>query len=92
VSLIGGGSQSRLWGKLIASAIGLPLAMPASAAFGPALGAALLARAAFTGGLESLQLLGNSSVAISPDPTVSLLLEQKRQRYQRHLTLFGPDA
>ena len=46
VRLIGGGARSRLWARLIASAVGVPLTVPANAAVGPALGAARLARQA----------------------------------------------
>ena len=37
VQLIGGGARSRLWARLIASAVGVPLLVPTNAAVGPAL-------------------------------------------------------
>ncbi len=40
---IGGGARSRLWGRMIASVLGIPLHVHASGAKGPALGAARLA-------------------------------------------------
>jgi xylulokinase len=49
--LIGGGARSRLWGALIAAAIGQDVAVPRDAALGPALGAARLARASIGGPL-----------------------------------------
>ncbi len=49
VSLIGGGAQSELWGRILASALDRPLARGAGAEVGPALGAARLGRLAVTG-------------------------------------------
>jgi xylulokinase len=96
VSLIGGGSQSALWGRLIASAVGLPLALPASAAFGPALGAALLARAGVTGSMDIGHDAVDAWAMIDPCSATADLLARKRERYRRHLALssdraVGPD-
>jgi len=44
ISVIGGGSRSNWWGKIIASAMDLPLTYRKSSAVGPAFGAARLAR------------------------------------------------
>ena len=44
ISVIGGGSRSNWWGKIIASAMDLPLTYRQSSAVGPAFGAARLAR------------------------------------------------
>ncbi len=49
VSVIGGGARSALWARILASALGRPLAYAASGDLGPALGAARLARIAATG-------------------------------------------
>jgi xylulokinase len=49
VSVIGGGARSALWARILASALGRPLAYRASGDVGPALGAARLARIAATG-------------------------------------------
>jgi xylulokinase len=46
VSLTGGGSRSRFWARLIASALDVPLALPEAGEVGAALGAARLARLA----------------------------------------------
>jgi len=44
ISVIGGGSRSNWWGKIIASAMNVPLTYRQSSAVGPAFGAARLAR------------------------------------------------
>jgi len=46
VALTGGGSRSRFWARLIASALDVPLALPAGSEVGAALGAARLAQLA----------------------------------------------
>jgi len=83
VALIGGGARSRLWAGLIASAIGLPLTVPANAAVGPALGAARLARHAL-----GLPLLADgsdgASDVVEPSPALSEGLAAKRARYDAH--------
>jgi xylulokinase len=49
VAVIGGGSQSRLWTRILASALDRPLTLYREGAKGPAFGAARLARVAITG-------------------------------------------
>ncbi len=49
VSVIGGGARSRLWGRILASALDRPLVYRRGGEVGPALGAARLARMACTG-------------------------------------------
>ena len=49
VSVIGGGSRSALWGRILAAALRHPLTYHAGSEVGPALGAARLARLAATG-------------------------------------------
>ena len=49
VSLIGGGAQSELWARILASALGRSLTRSSGAEVGPALGAARLGRLAVTG-------------------------------------------
>jgi xylulokinase len=67
--LIGGGARSGLWARLIASALGVPLAVPRSATIGPALGAARLARAACGGVLVASHAA--PAAEISPDPALA---------------------
>jgi xylulokinase len=83
VVLIGGGARSRLWAQLIASAIGLPLTVPAEAAVGPALGAARLARYAL--GLP-LVVKDSSAAAevVRPVAALTEALAHKRAAYDSH--------
>jgi xylulokinase len=53
VTVIGGGSRSELWTRILASMLGEPLLVRERAELGPAFGAARLARMAVTG--ESVQ-------------------------------------
>ena len=50
VSVIGGGSQSLYWGRLLSAALGRPMLYREDAAVGPALGAARLAALGHAGG------------------------------------------
>jgi xylulokinase len=84
--LIGGGARSRLWARLIASAIGLPLTVPANAAGGPALGAARLARHAL--GLPLLPDGGDAAAeTVGPSQAMAEALAEKRARYESHRAL-----
>jgi len=49
ISVVGGGARSALWGRILASVLDRPLIYRAGADFGPARGAARLARLARTG-------------------------------------------
>jgi xylulokinase len=88
--LIGGGARSRLWARLIASAIDLPLIVPSNATVGPALGAARLARLAL-----GLPLLADGSDAaaetVTPSEAMAEALAEKRARYESHRAIMGVD-
>lgn len=65
---IGGGTRSRYWLRLIATALDVPLALPAGGEFGAALGAARLGLVAATGaGLEDVMTPPKLSVEIAPE-------------------------
>jgi xylulokinase len=66
VAVIGGGSRSPLWGRILASALGRPLVYRDAAEVGPALGAARLAH---------LCLGGKSPEAVCTPPPVTLTAE-----------------
>jgi xylulokinase len=81
VRLIGGGARSRLWARLIASAVGVPLSVSTNAAVGPALGAARLARQAL--GLPLVASDGEVDT-VSPSEELAEALAAKRARYDSH--------
>jgi xylulokinase len=81
VQLIGGGARSRLWARLIASAVGVPLSVSTNAAVGPALGAARLARQAL--GLPLVASDGEVDT-VSPSEELAEALAAKRARYDSH--------
>ena len=88
VALIGGGARSRFWADLVASAIGRPVHAPESAAVGPALGAARLARKAVGGPL----IAKPSALAYAAEPRPDLVeaLAAKRAAFAAHLGIARP--
>ena len=66
VSVIGGGSRSRLWGEILASVLNRPLTYHAGGEVGPAFGAARLARLAAT---------GEDPAAVCTPPPVTRVIE-----------------
>lgn len=65
---IGGGSASRYWIRLIATALGVPLSLPKSGEFGAALGAARLGMTAATGAsTHSIMTVPDVRETIDPD-------------------------
>ena len=79
LSVIGGGSRSRWWGKIIASAMDLPLTYREASAVGPAFGAARLARLCL-GADRVADLCTPPPVdhIIEPDPTMRALYAERR--------------
>ncbi|WP_281857715.1 xylulokinase [Litoreibacter halocynthiae] len=64
---IGGGTGSRYWLRLIATVLGVPLALPAGGEFGAALGAARLGMAATGASLDQIMTTPEISEVIQPD-------------------------
>ena len=92
VRLVGGGSRSRLWASLIASEIGTPLELSGTGAYGPALGAARLARAGLGGALIASDTVED---IVEPRPDLADALRSKRPAFASHLALrpaAGPTA
>ncbi|RDJ22290.1 xylulokinase [Bosea caraganae] len=87
VALVGGGSHSPLWANLVASAIGMPLTRSQSAAVGPALGAARLARQGIGGPLLADAGDAADDSEIQPIQAMAEALAAKRARFERHLAL-----
>jgi xylulokinase len=84
IRLVGGGSRSRVWASLIASAIGRPLELSATGAYGPALGAARLARAGLGGPLIASDTVDET---VEPRSDLADALGSKRPAFDSHLAL-----
>lgn len=84
LSVIGGGARSRLWGRILATALGCQLEYRADAEVGPALGAAKLARLAVTGeSIEQVCAKPTLRETIDPDPSLAAQLTARRARFRR---------
>ncbi len=71
VSVIGGGARSKLWGRILASALNRPLVYRKGAEVGPAFGAARLGRLAVTNEAPSaVCVAGEIADTVEPDPAL----------------------
>lgn len=86
VTAIGGGSRSRYWLKAIATALGVPVDIPADGDFGAAFGAARLGLIAATGA-EPLSICTPPETAETIEP-VSELADAYSAAYQRYRALY----
>lgn len=84
ISIIGGGSQSAYWGRILAAVLGRPLIYRDGAATGPAFGAARLARYSQSGGVfdEVFEAPAVLDV-IEPHETDIERLAPKREQFKR---------
>ena len=83
VAVIGGGSRSALWGRILASALDRPLSYHEGAEVGPAYGAARLARLA-TGAAPDDVLAAPPLLSVTePDPALTGPLAEKHDRFAR---------
>ena len=92
VVLTGGGARSLLWARLIAAAIGIPVATSAGARSGPAIGAARLARRGLGGPLLAIAGDDPGARAVEVEPALREALLAKRRRFHAHLGLAGAAA
>jgi xylulokinase len=84
VTAIGGGSRSRYWLKSIATALNLPVDLPADGDFGAAFGAARLGLIAATGANPTAVLTAPATAAtIEPETALTATYEDAYQRYRR---------
>jgi xylulokinase len=97
ITLIGGGSRSELWARIVASTLGEPLLVRERAELGPAFGAARLGRLAVTG--ESVDQVCHAPPVVRRIEPLEALQEPYRRRletfrdlYRRLRTLFAEDA
>ena len=91
LAAVGGGSRSRFWVRLLASALGRPLDLPAQANLAAPLGAARLA--AVAGGAAPGPTLGaavSRTDRVDPDPGLAAFLRE-RCRVWRELLRVGRD-
>lgn len=83
ISVIGGGSKSSHWGRILANVLKRPLVYRDGAATGPAFGAARLARYAITGDTINDAFAAPEVLnVIEPHEPEADLLAEKRARYQ----------
>jgi xylulokinase len=83
LSVIGGGSRSLYWGRIIAAALGVRLAYLEGGEVGPALGSAKLAQMAVTGGNASdVCTRPPISRIVESDPILAEQLAPKRARFR----------
>jgi xylulokinase len=83
VTAIGGGSRSRYWLKAIATALGIPVDIPADGDFGAAFGAARLGLVAATGADPfSVCTAPATEATIAPEAGLAGAYEDAYQRYR----------
>ncbi len=84
VTAIGGGSRSPYWLKAIATALGLPVDIPADGDFGAAFGAARLGLVAASGADPFAVCTPPATAAtVDPDRSLAAAYEDAYQRYRR---------
>ena len=84
VTAIGGGSRSHYWLKSIATALDLPVDLPADGDFGAAFGAARLGLIAATGANPAEVLTAPATAGtIEPEAALTAAYEDAYQRYRR---------
>ncbi len=79
---VGGGSRSEAWLKILATTLGLPIAVPADGDFGAAFGAARLGMIAV--GARRAEALTPPSIrkTIEPEPSLTELFQSAYDRYR----------
>ncbi len=84
VFAVGGGSRSRLWLKILATALNLPVDLPAEGDFGAAFGAARLGLIA-SEGADPLEICAPPAVreSFEPDPALRGAYDEAWGRYRR---------
>ncbi len=83
-AVVGGGSRSALWTRLLATALDQPVDLPPGAHVSGPAGAARLACVATGASFETLSMPTGAARAIAPDPDLTGLLAD---RYQQFATL-----
>jgi xylulokinase len=83
ITAVGGGSRSRYWLKVVATALNLPIDLPAEGDFGAAFGAARLGMIAATGS-DPLEICTPppTAMTIAPERSLRDAYEEMYQRYR----------
>jgi xylulokinase len=84
LSVIGGGSRSQYWGRIIAAALERPLDYVEGGEVGPALGAARLAQIAVEGGTPA-EICARPAIVrtVEPDTNIIARLAEKKDLFRR---------
>lgn len=84
ISVIGGGSRSPLWGRILASVLGRQLTYHSGGEVGPAFGAARLGRLAATGE-DPIDVCTLPPVdhTVDPDPALNEVYAEKIEKFRR---------
>jgi len=84
LAVTGGGARSLFWMRLLANVLDRPLMVHGGGAFGPALGAARLARLALARETpESVCLKPAGGIEIVSDPSLVSAYAEKREAFRR---------
>ncbi|WP_163267648.1 xylulokinase [Chelativorans alearense] len=85
LQVVGGGSQSRIWPRMIAALYGIPLVLSKGRAHAAAMGAAKLAMAAASRGdpLDLLAAEPELDRLIEPEPDLAALLSDRGGKYEK---------
>ncbi|MCT7377820.1 xylulokinase [Chelativorans salis] len=86
LQVVGGGSQSRIWPRMIAALYGIPIILSKGRANAAAMGAAKLAMAAAYQPEDPLDLLAAEPELdrmIEPEPDLAALLGDRRAKYEK---------
>ena len=86
ITAVGGGSRSRYWLKVVATALNLPIDLPAEGDFGAAFGAARLGMIAATGS-DPLEICTPPPTAMTIEPERSLR-DAYEEMYQRYRAIY----
>jgi xylulokinase len=91
-SVIGGGARSSFWVKLLASALGKPLALHRGREKGPAFGAARLARLAVTGeAVTEVCTAPEVESVVEPDGRLSVAYADRLPRFRSLYAALKPE-
>jgi xylulokinase len=91
-SVIGGGARSAFWVKLLASALGKPLALHRGREKGPAFGAARLARLAVTGEpVGDVCSAPEIESVVQPDPKLTAAYAERLPRFRSLYAALKPE-